>query len=95
MRIKLRFLSTMKELVKKGDEPLEINAQATVKDLLKLLSIRCNSNVTSLLFEENKTSVRNDILILVNDADIKVLDGLETLLSEGDEVALIPIAHGG
>lgn len=94
-RIRLRFLSTMKELVEKNDNSLEVDAQATVEDLLKLVLARYNNSMTSLLFEEDKKSVRNDILILINDVDISVLDGLKTSLSEGDEVALIPIAHGG
>jgi MoaD family protein len=93
-RIKLRFLSTMKELVGKGDNSIEVDARATVDDLLRILLTRYD-NITNLLFEENKKSVRNDILILVNDVDINVLDGLKTFLSEDDEVALIPIAHGG
>jgi MoaD family protein len=94
-RIRLRFLSTMKELVEKNYESLEVDAHATVEDLLRELSMRYNNSVVNLVFQEDKKSIRNDILILVNDVDISALDGLETLLSENDEVALIPVAHGG
>jgi len=94
-RVRLRFLSTMKELVGKNDTSLQVDAQATVEDLLKIVLRKYDNSMTSLLFEEDKKSVRNDILILINDVDINILDGLKTLLSEDDEVALIPIAHGG
>jgi molybdopterin converting factor small subunit len=33
--------------------------------------------------------------MLVNGKDISVLDGVETLLKDGDEVTLVPILHGG
>jgi molybdopterin converting factor small subunit len=52
-------------------------------------------NVATLLFEEDKVTVRSDTLVLVNDVEISVLEGEGTRLSEGDEVALMPIAHGG
>jgi MoaD family protein len=94
-RVRLRFLSTMKELVGKNDTSLEVDVQATVEDLLRILLSKYDNSMTSLLFEEDKKSVRNDILILINDVDINILDGLKTFLSEDDEVALIPIAHGG
>jgi MoaD family protein len=94
-RIRLRFLSTLKELVEKNYESLEVDANATVDDLLRQLSTRYNNSVVNLVFQEDRKSIRNDILILVNDVDINALDGLETLLSENDEVELIPIAHGG
>ena len=95
IRVRLRFLSTMKELVGKNGTSLQVGTQATVEDLLRILPREYDSSMTSLLFEEDKKSVRNDILILINDVDINVLDGLKTFLSEDDEVALIPIAHGG
>jgi molybdopterin synthase sulfur carrier subunit len=94
-RIRLTFLSTMKELAGNDNSSLQIDAQATVEDLLRTLLTKYDDNITSLLFEENKKSVRKDILILINDVDINVLDGLETFLSEDDEVALMPVAHGG
>jgi molybdopterin synthase sulfur carrier subunit len=38
---------------------------------------------------------RPNALILVNGKEIGVLNGLETLLKDGDEVVLIPVIHGG
>jgi len=37
----------------------------------------------------------SSLLILVNEKDSSVLNGLETLLQDGDEVVLIPVIHGG
>jgi molybdopterin converting factor small subunit len=37
----------------------------------------------------------SSLLILVNEKDSSVLNGLETPLQDGDEVVLIPVIHGG
>lgn len=37
----------------------------------------------------------SSLLILVNEKDSSVLNGLETPLRDGDEVVLIPVIHGG
>ncbi|MEM3789347.1 MAG: MoaD/ThiS family protein [Candidatus Bathyarchaeia archaeon] len=38
---------------------------------------------------------RPNTLIIVNDREISVLRGLETVLKDGDEVVFIPVSHGG
>jgi MoaD family protein len=95
MRVKVKFLSTMKQIAGKDYGIITLGEKATVADLLKLVSMTYNGNLATLLFEDDKVSIRNDLLVLVNDAEINVLKGDKTALSEGDEVALMPIAHGG
>jgi len=38
---------------------------------------------------------RPNTLILVNGKEISVLNGLETILRDGDEVVFIPVLHAG
>lgn len=85
----------MRDLVDENNKTLEVDKEATIGDLLKLILSSYDTNIASLLFKEDKKSVRNDILILVNDVDINILEGIKTMLSENDEVTLMPIAHGG
>jgi molybdopterin converting factor small subunit len=85
----------MKQVVGEKDRIITLNENATVVDLLRLVSMTYNGNLATLLFEDDKISIRNDVLVLINDAEINVLEGDKTTLSEGDEVALMPIAHGG
>lgn len=94
-RVRVKFLSTMREAAGQDINYLVVNDNSTVADLLKLLSTMYNRNVATLLFEEDNVTVKSDTLVLVNDVEISVLGGDETRLSEGDEVALMPIAHGG
>jgi molybdopterin converting factor small subunit len=94
-RIRLRFLSTLKHAFGEDDRIVELVGGATVADLLRLLSSTCGKDIPRLLFEGGTDRTRNDLLILVNDTDIDVLDGIDTALSDNDEVVLMPITHGG
>jgi molybdopterin converting factor small subunit len=85
----------MREAAGQDDNSVVVNENSTVADLLKLISTMYSRNVATLLFEEDRVTVRNDTLVLVNDVEISVLEGDGTRLSEGDEVALMPISHGG
>ena len=38
---------------------------------------------------------RPNTLILVNGKEISVLNGLETILKDGDEIVFIPVLHAG
>jgi MoaD family protein len=95
MRIKVKFLSTMKQITGERCGIITLSENATVTDLLRLISMTYDGNLATLLFEDDKVSIRNDLLVLVNDVEINALEGYKTALSEGDEVALMPIAHGG
>jgi molybdopterin converting factor small subunit len=85
----------MRDLVDENNKTLEVDKEATIGDLLKFILSSYDATIASLLFKEDKKSVRNDILILVNDVDINILEGIKTMLSENDEVTLMPVAHGG
>ncbi len=85
----------MRHIVGENEKVIEISKEATVGDLLRLILTTYSKRITTFLFEEDNKSVRNDILILINDVDMNVLEGIDTVLSEEDEVTLMPIAHGG
>lgn len=62
--------------------------------LLEELSQRFPS-LLKVLFDPELNDPRPNALIIVNGREIGVLNGLDSLIDEGDKVALIPIIHGG
>jgi molybdopterin converting factor small subunit len=53
------------------------------------------SDLKSLLMDRGVMDPRPNALIMVSGREISTLDGLDTLLNEGDELSFLPIAHGG
>ena len=64
-------------------------AQAVLDDLGRQFP-----GITDRLFEK-AGQLRRFVNIYLNDEDIRYLDGLNTVVKDGDEVAIIPAVAGG
>ena len=62
---------------------------APLKTLMKELVARLPEEFGSAIQK------RSAILVLVNEREIGVLDGMDTQVSPGDKVILLPVSHGG
>ncbi len=74
---------------------LEVNLEAgsTVKDLLDTL-IASQPRLKSAVFDKSG-KIRDYVILMKNRKNINYLDGLNTKLSEGDELAILPPVAGG
>ena len=70
-----------------------LSGSTTLKDILFILKNRF-SNHFSNYFDED-FSPKRGTLILINGADFNTLDGLNTILSIGDQISFIPTISGG
>jgi len=48
-----------------------------------------------LLIDESTMDPRPNALIMVSGREINTLDGLDTIVTDEDELSLLPVAHGG
>jgi len=69
--------------------------QPTVREVIQKLADSLPLEAKRLLLDPELDDPRPNALILVNEKEIGVLNGLETEIKKGDEVTLIPISHGG
>lgn len=76
-----------------GQEVVQTEGAATVGDVLTRLS-EAHPGLKSRLYDQ-RGKVRGFINIFVRDEDIRFLDRLETPVSEGDEVSIVPAIAGG
>jgi molybdopterin converting factor small subunit len=81
--IRVRALGVAKSLMG-GTREIEIEEGSYVRDLLTLLPQGLKD-----------MAARNELSIMVGGADISAREGLETRLHDGDEVIVLPFAHGG
>jgi sulfur-carrier protein len=61
----------------------------------ELVSRPDSSELKKLILEWDTQDPRPNALILVAGREITALNGLDTRLEDGDELSLLPIAHGG
>jgi len=95
INVKIRTIGVFKELF--GDELLTIklNKNATVKNVVQKLASSLPNESKRLLIDFEINDVWLNALVLVNGKEISVLNGLQTAVSDGDEIVLLPVSHGG
>ena len=92
--ITIRFVGSLRSIVGKSKITLNINEKITVKELMGLI-VEEFPQAKRTLIDPELEDPRPNALIIVNDKEISVLNGLETVLKDGDKVVLVPVSHGG
>ena len=92
MKVTLRFRGPLAKKFKEGIIEIELDSNASLSDLLSIVIQRedCVREVW-----DSPEVVDRDSLILCNGADIGLSGGLDTKLTEGDTIVVLPLIHGG
>ncbi len=97
MRIRLRLYGVFRTAA--GDSQLELEVleeRPSVRTVItQLVSQEQFKTLKNLLLEDGTADPRPNALIMVSGREIGTLNGLETQLGEDEELALLPVAHGG
>jgi molybdopterin converting factor small subunit len=73
-----------------------VSTALTVQELISaLLKTVGNKFFRDLLVDAGTEDPRPNVIILLNDQDCNIFDGLKTLIEPGTKVTIIPVAHGG
>ena len=93
MKVKVRSLAGFRHILG-GDREVDLAEGARIEDLLQdLCAAEGGQGLRPLLFDAG--GLKGDVNILVNGRNVESLQGLQTELAEGDDVALFPAAIGG
>lgn len=88
MRVKVRLFGSLRPVNAPGEIEVELPVDSKMIDLIETLSKD---------YPEVAETLRNTSMSLIMLGGIEVgnLEGLETKISEGSEVVLVPVTHGG
>ncbi|MEX2727089.1 MAG: MoaD/ThiS family protein, partial [Candidatus Sigynarchaeum springense] len=93
-KIQLQFVSALAHFTKERQVDVELPAGGTIATVLDILHQKYGKAEGARMFE-NKASISNVLVILVNGTDIRRENGLDTELHEGDVVVFMPVIAGG
>ena len=93
--VKVRTILTLKTIMGSGETELSFPEGSTLAQLITTLVNRWGAELASHLYEPNTKSLRSHIRLMVNGRDIAFLEGMETVLRNGDEVLILPPVSGG
>ena len=72
--------------------PNVLTVQELISSLLRTVG---NKFFRDLLVDAGTEDPRPNVIILLNDQDCNIFDGLKTQIEPGMKVTIIPVAHGG
>ncbi len=81
-----------------GNREIMLPAQSiqTVQELISaLLKTVGKKFFRELLVDAGTEDPRPNVIILLNDQDCNIFDGLKTQIEPGTKITIIPVAHGG
>ena len=92
MKVKIKLFVALREIFGNKETEIELAADADLKVLLDTL---CNSARRHQAIFNESGELREDLVILKNGRHVTYLDGIQTELADGDEVAIITMLEGG
>jgi molybdopterin synthase sulfur carrier subunit len=93
--VKVRTILTLKTIMGSGETELSFPEEGTLGQLITTLVNKFGDELAFQLYEPNSKSLRSYIRLMVNGRDIAFLEGMETVLRNGDEVLILPPVSGG
>jgi len=94
MGLTIKFIGALRKISGKTQLTIEYQQDMSVKELVTKLSKKM-PELEKTFRDDSLNDSRSNAIILVNGREISVLNGLETNLSNGDEIVFVPVVHGG
>ena len=91
--VKLKVFGTLRQFISAKQVEMEVRAGDTVRAALVRLAGDHGALGERILDQEG--NLQKAINVLVNGRSIHFLDGLDTAIQEGDELAIFPAVGGG
>ncbi|MEE9353042.1 MAG: MoaD/ThiS family protein [Candidatus Thorarchaeota archaeon] len=92
MSVAVRFRGPVSKRMRTPIFHVEVREGSTLRNLLEVL-LQKEENVSAIW--NSPESIDSEALVLLNEVDVGLTGGLETELSDGDEIVVLPLVHGG
>jgi MoaD family protein len=97
LQVSVRFFTILREVVGKKEERLQFSKsqKVTVNVVLEQLSEKYGKPFKDYVYDSKNGEVKGFLQFLVNGRSISTSGGLESELSDGDVLAILPPVSGG
>jgi molybdopterin synthase sulfur carrier subunit len=94
MAITVKFIGAFRSISGKSKLSITTKEAVPLSEVIKRI-IKEKPKIKRALIDPELEDPRPNTLILVNGKEISVLNGLDTIVENGDEVIFVPVVHGG
>ncbi|MFW9918004.1 MAG: MoaD/ThiS family protein [Candidatus Thorarchaeota archaeon] len=92
MKVRIRFRGPLASQMSIDRVELEAPEASTLQQALDLA---LNTIPPMKEVWDDSNQIDREALLLKNEVDVGLLDGLSTILEAGDEIVILPLVHGG
>ena len=94
-KVTVKYFATVREIVGKREDSLEVEEGTTIEDLLHILSKIYGRQFADYVFDKDSSAPKDYLQFLIDGKSATVLQGLKTRLTDGCQFAIIPPVGGG
>ncbi len=94
MKITVKYFAALREIVGKREDLLELDADLTVENLLKILSNKYGREFQDYIYDK-EDRIRENLQFLVDGKSISTAKGIRTKLHDSSQFVIIPPVGGG
>jgi len=95
IKVKVYTILTLKDVLGKRELEISFPSGSTVRDLISYMVNEWGEKLSSHLFHPGSDRLLPHVRLMVNGRLIEFLNGMETVLQDGDEFSMLPIVTGG
>lgn len=95
LKVKVYAIMELKKILGQRELEIFMPTGSTVKDLLSLMVNKWGESLSNHLFKTGTSSLFPHIRLMVNGRSIEFLNGMDTVLQDGDEFSMLPLVAGG
>ena len=94
MRVRVSFYVAVGDLAAIPEETVELPASADIRRLLEYLGEEHGSALTDRVLQSDGR-IWPAVAIILNGSNVSLYQGLDTQLTDGDVVSVLPVVAGG
>jgi len=95
LKVTVKFFTTLREILGRKEDLVELADNSTIEDLLKNLSQKHGAKFIDYVYDKKTNRPKAHLQFLVDSVSIGTLQGLKTKLKDGNIVAIVPPVGGG
>lgn len=95
MSIVINFFGLLASKMATANDSVDLSDGARIRDLLSRLTEKYREAFETYIYNLEGEKISGDVMVNVNDVPILQMQGLDTILNDGDQVDFLPIFAGG
>ncbi|MFW9925878.1 MAG: MoaD/ThiS family protein [Candidatus Thorarchaeota archaeon] len=93
MRVLFKSFGPIRRIIGIKVIEVEVAEGSTVRQVIDIVVKQKGAELEKLIIDKNR--INGNLIVILNKKDVETLGGVDIVVSDGDEIALLPHVQGG